>query len=69
MRLWTLSGQQLVIYEQMKGPTFEVVLQVLNSLKSTSHLQQKPGVVFLKIGEFQTGVPNGLMVSFLVNLG
>ena len=57
-----------VICEQKEGPTFKVVLEVLNSPKSFLHLQVVGGIVFLKIGEFPTGVPDGMMVPFLVDL-
>ena len=60
--------QGLVICEQKERPTFQVVLEVLHSPKSTLHFQQKKGEVFLKIGEFPIGIPNCEMVFFFVDL-
>ena len=62
------SDQWLVICEQKKRPTLQVVLEVLNSPKSTLHFEQEGCVVFLKIGELSTGVPYGEVVPVLVDL-
>ena len=62
------SDLRLVICEQKKQPTLQVVLKVLNSPESTLHFKQAGCVVFLKIGEFPTGIPYGKVVAVLVDL-
>ena len=53
------SDQWLVICEQKKRPTLLVVLEVLNSPKSTLHFEQEGCVVLLKIGEFPREIKQG----------